>query len=122
MRSHRCRPSLCLMALAVGIGLGSGSAGSASARVDLGPPGSPPAVHALAAQDACADVEFLGARGSGEPRTSGHGLGREVDYMASRLAGLLRADGETLQRHRVAYSALGTETSSHHAASSRSWP
>ncbi|HJZ35911.1 MAG TPA: cutinase family protein, partial [Solirubrobacterales bacterium] len=54
----------------------------------------------------CADVMFVGARGSGEPETAQtDGMGVPVDYMGKGLEKLVLAEGESFAFRQVPYGA-----------------
>jgi hypothetical protein len=71
-----------------------------------------PAAAATAPVGACADVVFMGARGSGQPQggsadDGGTGLGPQVHAVEQRLAG--RLPGRAIAVHAVQYPAQGVE-------------
>jgi len=59
----------------------------------------------------CPDVVFIGAAGSGEGgKSQNNGMGNSVKYIADRLEQKLAADGETMRRLAVIYTAAPVET------------
>lgn len=56
----------------------------------------------------CADVVYVGARASGEPRAPFHGMGAAVDHMAGVLRARLAAAGLTMHAEAVPYPAEPT--------------
>jgi Cutinase len=101
-----CGPQLCLWPVFASVLSGRGGpvlhvSGSVPVRLvsAVAPAqGDSAGARAQTAAVACADVFFLGARGSGElPTKPFHGLGPEVDAMASAVQNVLKADGVTAQ-------------------------
>ena len=70
---------------------------------------SAPRPSPAVAAGSCSDVTFIGVRGSGEKNeASTRGMGRSVNYLASKLNGLVSGNGESLGFDHVEYTAADT--------------
>jgi pimeloyl-ACP methyl ester carboxylesterase len=69
-------------------------------------PGQSHAAELSTTAKTCAPAYFIGARGSGEKKTDGHGLGTLLDAQYQQLLASLHVDGKVLEERAVKYPAV----------------